>query len=354
MTVKTIYIKQLTFLRFLAASMVVVFHFGKETWPFNSSVISSLVNEGSIAVSFFFFLSGAVLALNYLGKDNFNVKHFLIKRFARIYPVYILAFLAALLLGIILNNSYPKGGSIILQALSLHAWFPGKSLEINFPSWSIAVEVFFYLLFPFILMLLKRLGNSKAIIFIILFWIVSAVQHYIFSTHLFVPDNAKVAQFILYFPLWHLNTFLMGILCAKYILFKTQKNQTDYLVSRLFYLIGIAGFLVILGTNNFIKPFTHNGLMAPFFFMIVAGIATDKSLLTKFLGNKFFILLGDSSYALYLLQWPVFMCYSYFIGVEKLAGIFFYGYLVTLIIISCFVYIGIEKKLKAIISANLS
>lgn len=42
--------------------------------------------------------------------------------------------------------------SALLAPLGLHAWLPGASCAINCPSWSISVEFFFYVLFPFFLL----------------------------------------------------------------------------------------------------------------------------------------------------------------------------------------------------------
>tara|TARA_B100000674_G_scaffold28874_2_gene20313 strand:+ start:75 stop:1148 length:1074 start_codon:yes stop_codon:yes gene_type:complete len=347
------YIHQITFLRFLAAILIVIFHSGKETYPFNLETFSPIVNQGSIAVSFFFFLSGVVLSLNYIKKTTFNSREFFIKRFARLYPVYVLAFIATLILGMIFNNAFPKGVSILLQLFSLHAWFPGICLEINYPSWSIAVEVFFYILFPLVLVLQKRIGDGKMAIFIISFWLLSSLQHYYFSDFLYDPNSTERGQFILYFPLWHFNTFLAGILCGRYIDSKTKQNRTNFTQPRILYVIGTIAFFVILGTDNIIKPYTHNGLMSPVFFLIVAGLSTDKSLVTKFLGNRLFILLGNVSYSIYLFQWPIAICLMSLLGLDKLDNSHFYIYLFTLIIFSVIIYIGFEKKMKQIIINKL-
>lgn len=347
------YIKQLTFLRFLAALLVVIFHFGKNTWPFNTNIISPIINEGSIAVSFFFFLSGVVLAFNYLGKSAFNKKEFFVKRFARIYPLYLLAFISTLILGIAFKNAFPKGLSILLQLFSLHSWFPDVCLEINFPSWSISVEIFFYLMFPLILKIINRLGNLKSTILIITVWLLSILQHYFFLENLYIPNNSKIDHFIQFFPLWHFNTFLIGILCAKYILKQKESTSQYFLKPFILLSIGIIAFFILLGTDNIIKPYTHNGLMAPVFFLIIAGLAIDKSSFSTFLGNKFFILLGNASYAIYLLQWPVYILLCAIIGQEKLEGLNFYLYLTFLIIFCIVIYLFFEKKIKKMIVDKL-
>lgn len=343
------YIPQITFLRFLAAFLVVIFHFGKTTWPFNNDSISRIISEGSIAVSFFFFLSGVVLTLNYFNKEKINVKAFYIKRFARIYPSYLTAFILSLVLGMLLSNSYPKGLSIILQALSLHAWSPGMCLEINFPAWSISVEVFFYLLFPFLIYGIKRLKPSTSTLIILLLWIASSIQHYFFSIELYNPNSNAMGEFILYFPLWNLNVFLMGILAGIYILKIKSSEKQNYKLARLFYVVGTVLFFVILGTENAIRPYTHNGLMAPVFFLIIAGIATDKSLVTRFLSLKPLRILGDSSYAIYIFQWPVFIVVSSVFGTKELNGSMFFTYSIILIVISILIYYFYETKTRKFI-----
>jgi len=344
------YIKQLTFLRFLAAILVVLFHYGRYSWPFNTNEISKVVLEGSIAVSFFFFLSGVVLSVNYLYNVKFNFKTFLIKRFARIYPVYILAFIITLVLAMSINNSYPKGLSIILQILNLHAWVPGICLEINYPAWSISVEAFFYMLFPVIIFLFRRLNNTQISIIVIFIWLLSIAQHYYFVNNLYQENNIKIQEFILYFPLWHLNIFLVGMLCGIFI---KEYKISKKLSPKILYTIGILMFFVVFVTDNPIKAYVHNGLLAPVFFLIVAGLAIDKSLLTKLLGHNMLVLLGNASYSVYILQWPLFIVFSKFLNKEKLIGIDFYIYLVSLIIISIFVYLFFEKKAKHIILKKL-
>src|SRR4051812_12601392 len=91
-------IKPLTSLRFIFALMVFACHL-----PYNkieNTVFVSLYNqffyEGYLGVSFFFILSGFILALNYKGpiiENKLNYSDFYIGRFARIYPLHFLTLL---------------------------------------------------------------------------------------------------------------------------------------------------------------------------------------------------------------------------------------------------------------------
>jgi len=344
------YIKQLTFLRFLAAILVVLFHYGRNTWPFNTSEINKIVLEGSIAVSFFFFLSGVVLAVNYFNNAKFKYRDFIIKRIARIYPVYLLAFVITLILAMLINNSYPKGLSIILQMLGFHAWVPGICLEINYPAWSISVEMFFYLLFPLIIFLFRKLKTKQITILVILIWIISSFQHYYFVNNLYEVNNIKIEQFILYFPLWHLNIFLTGMLGGIYI---NKIKKINLLTARSLYLIGIIIFFAIFLIDNPLIKYVHNGLLAPVFFLIIIGLSLDKSLLTKVLSENSFVLLGNASYSIYILQWPIFIIFTKLVNKSSLNGIYFYIYLISLIIISIIIYLFFEKNMKQFILKKL-
>src|ERR1700676_4406589 len=84
----------LTAVRFLAAFCVVVFHFGGDLLPHLPVAARLIFERGYISVSFFFVLSGFILAYTYLaGTRPFPAGRFFRARFARIYPVFLLAFL---------------------------------------------------------------------------------------------------------------------------------------------------------------------------------------------------------------------------------------------------------------------
>ena len=53
-------IPQLTFTRFIAAFLIVGYHFGKIVYPFSIQVLKPLVANLNVLVSYFFILSGFV------------------------------------------------------------------------------------------------------------------------------------------------------------------------------------------------------------------------------------------------------------------------------------------------------
>lgn len=336
------YLSPLNALRFFAALIVVIFHYGKNSFPFDNGFLADILNSGSIAVSFFFFLSGVVLCYNHLD-DGISFVDFIKKRIKRIYPVYIICFLLSLVLAMIFYNSYPKGFSVILQLFAIHAWYPGISLEINYPAWSISVEMFFYLVFPFFIKFFQKYSAKKITFFVVLIWLLSSIQHLYFEQVLYELPIYGIGHFILYFPLWHLNTFLFGMLCGKYILM--AQKSSFYIGYRIMYLSSFVFILLILGTDNMVRAHTHNGLLSPLFFLLVAGLSLDKSIITRVLSFNFFHVLGNASYSLYLLQYSVFILISYFLQTEVFSTNQFYWYLLILVGISALFYKFVDNKI---------
>ena len=153
----------LTFTRFVAALLVVFFHFGLELDAIKGGVRTFFAN-GNIAVSYFFYLSGFVLYKAYqsqLLQNTFRPSVFLINRFSRIYPLYFLALLFFLIISHLTWQQEIFTSKSLLSALLLQSWFSGEELSLNYPGWSLSNEIFFYICFPSIVGLYQK--NNKQI-----------------------------------------------------------------------------------------------------------------------------------------------------------------------------------------------
>lgn len=154
-------------LRFLAACLIVVFHY--EIFALkNTAGLGRHFGGFDAAVDFFFILSGFVIA--YSSADQVSTLRsyagFLRRRLARIYPLHLLTLLAALamakaagLAGVQLGDA----GRYAIEKLPanlflVQAWGGHDRLTFNIVSWSISVEWFLYLVFPLLLAAALRLG----------------------------------------------------------------------------------------------------------------------------------------------------------------------------------------------------
>ncbi|MDX1651269.1 MAG: acyltransferase [Brumimicrobium sp.] len=343
------YLKALTFPRFVLAMLVVIFHFGLHLPLFSESYFSEVFKHGAVAVSFFFFLSGLVLAYNY--DNRTSPREFLLKRLFRIYPIYLASFLAVLISFYLINKDLTDLFRVFMNALGLQAWMPGYALEINFPAWSISVEFFLYSTFPLLLYFFSKIQWKRfatvSICVIILGWI----EHYCAVNYLYEPDRFFVGQFILYFPLFHFTTFLAGFLCGKWIVRMKEKRFQNFLFSALS-LLGIVLFILILNFDNPLRIYAHNGGLIPVFALICCGLALDRKIFTPLFGSPYLIYLGNISYGIYMWQFPVFIWYSQWTGESQLSGLNFLFYILILTLWGSLSFEFIEKPIRRKLSRN--
>lgn len=119
-------------------------------------------------VDLFFVLSGFLLASIYhdrIGSSE-TFARFLQARMARLYPLHAIIACAFAFLGIALHilGIQPRVPSTFDPAqlpshlALLHAWNGSGQQALNFPSWSLSAEFFLLLVFPILLMVMKRAG----------------------------------------------------------------------------------------------------------------------------------------------------------------------------------------------------
>lgn len=140
----------LTSLRFIAAAMIVIIHI--EDWDglFGFYKNNPPFLAWAQGVSFFFVLSGFILAYIYPKMENWpEVRRFLRARIARIWPALFASFILAIWL-LSLEWDYKTGFANLFM---VNAWipFPIYFFSYNSPSWSISTEFFFYLAFPLLI-----------------------------------------------------------------------------------------------------------------------------------------------------------------------------------------------------------
>jgi peptidoglycan/LPS O-acetylase OafA/YrhL len=191
-------------LRFLAAAMVVVYHF-RNQWTFASGPGWGMTQFGNMtfAVDLFFIISGIVITCAY--QDRLEFGTFVKRRFARLAPLHYATLLFYFLAGFLalqLGHDFwemakyrPECAVPQLLFVQAHGLCAGHSF--NHVSWSIGAEMTVYLLFP---LFLKLLGVHRALpALLALGWVVllGLVEPWL-------PGDTP----------WHKLTFDLGVLRA--------------------------------------------------------------------------------------------------------------------------------------------
>ncbi len=290
----------LTGVRFLAAFYVVLFHGlpwlqQKFLLP---KTLQTFLGNGYLAVNLFFILSGFILAYTYEGQidGKTNRLHFWEARFARIYPVYFLS----LILAFWFERGLSLGTRLAVLGM-VQAWNP-RTPQLtgawNYPAWTLSVEAFFYLCFPFVLPWMSRRSART------LFWMIVFLPAVCIVAHTPVQglgdlDRSSILIKAVPLPLLRIPEFLLGMAIGVKLLRNEATGQNSGSARRVY--LAVLSALVILGlplgvwVSIVVIPFA----------ILVYELAVGDSLLAKLLSTPLMLLLGSASYAVYLLQFPI-------------------------------------------------
>jgi peptidoglycan/LPS O-acetylase OafA/YrhL len=201
---KPIFFPELESLRGLAALLVVFYHI-----PAWSRVVYQLtfIRNASLCVDFFFVLSGFVMMHNYgaIINSGHEMGRFVSLRFFRLYPVHLLFLIVFLFIeiakfialrhhaGTVFSNAAFRDNSFgafvenlfLVQALG----FSSHAMSFNYPSWSISVEFYTYIIFGFGVWMLGARNRALS-----LFSATIALSSYCFLFHIRLPATSEVAE----------------------------------------------------------------------------------------------------------------------------------------------------------------
>lgn len=336
-------IPALTGVRALAAYMVFVHHY----YGSNCDALSfgcKILMELHTGVSIFFVLSGFLIAYKYYESSSLNLgwlKGYYVGRFARIYPLLLLVTFFTLL----------------ISKSSLLEWFLSLSLLKGFladyrfavisQTWTLTVEAVFYFLAPFIFILAKNKA-SLFLQFVLIFLIGILITSKTVIGDLQVFISGHLFLFIYTF-FGRVFEFFVGIFLALLVLkrgFVLHKRFVTYVG-----LFGVISTIILISTfqspgfrYGVFSPgglLIHNFILPIFIAVFFAGLIFEKTILSFILSTKLLILLGQSSYAFYLIHLGVLA--------NLIPGFFrfnMFTFFVTLNLIAIIMFLFIEKPLN--------
>jgi len=289
----------LTGIRFFAAFYVVLFH--SLPWVVKHYDVPKPVQtfflNGYLAVALFFLLSGFILAYTYEGQISGGLRrlNFWQARFARIYPVYFLS----LILAFYFQRALPLTSRFAVLAM-VQAWNPsrpGLAGAWNYPAWSLSVEAFFYLIFPFLLPWMSKLSSRFLAILLGVFLTACVFLHTPIQGLGNLDRSSDWALVPL--PIIRLPEFLAGMILGICLLRKDPQLNGSTRPVRVALAVGTSLVLLSVPIGSWVS------LVVLPFAVLVYELAARPSWLARFLSTKMMLLLGGASYSVYLLQYPV-------------------------------------------------
>jgi len=273
-----------TGIRFPAAALVMIGHAA----DFGADSINAYIWWD--AVPFFFLLSGFVLAHVYPSLDDWSArKHFLLARFARIYPLHLLTFLMVVLaLPADARTPLEKCTYVLKNLTLIHSWSSNHDVNFAFngPSWSISVEFFLYASFPLLLFGWRRTWW---------FWLIATYLVVINADQLMprAADSATV-------PLRYVFLFALGIATASFYRWLHPRVRYGRLVGTI--LEVTAGAFLYYRYQFLNSHFNYVLCPALAYASVVLVMALGRGWISQAFAWRPIVVLGEASFALYMLH----------------------------------------------------
>ncbi|MEV8363352.1 acyltransferase family protein [Streptomyces niveus] len=291
----------LTGLRFWAALIVVLYHLSRQVGEIPG--LSEATWYGRSGVTFFFVLSGFVLAWTYDGQ-RVPAKVFLWRRFARIWPLLVVTSAASVAVWIAIGKEVTIK-AVVATLLMVHAWFPDAEIQkgANPAAWSLSDEAWFYLIFP-LLMLLPLLKSGRGRFWVAVTMTVALVGVWFASA--LIETGATRVWLLDYFPPTRMLQFVLGVAAGLAIKrgWRSPVGLPAAIGLVVLWHLALVPWRDAVPDSLWYSPYSASQLLsAPIFALLVCAAAqADLRGSRTGLGGAWAVRLGHWSFAWYLVH----------------------------------------------------
>lgn len=278
----------------MAVLSVIFYHVG--LWPFSG---------GFVGVDVFFVISGYLITgklVREMRSDRFSFVGFCQGRGRRLLP----ALLVTIALSFVAGAFFFSPIDFQRQSASTIAAIFGVSnvgfwLEADYfdaaailkpllHTWSLAVEMQFYLIWPFVIMLIAKRALATGLIALTIAGFVAAVAA--------MQVDQTAAFFLTPFRVWEFS--IGGLVYAI-----EQRAPRNRLVADTSYVAGALAVLVPIVTYSDVTPFPGYSALAPVVGTAAMILFGQSSRLARLATIRPAVFLGEISYSAYLVHWPL-------------------------------------------------
>ncbi|MFC5823047.1 acyltransferase family protein [Nonomuraea insulae] len=303
----------LTGMRFFAALLVFMSHVAFPLYPGNQNPALPFSDQGLatgfmtftgpggyIGVSFFFILSGFVIT--WAARPGMRTRGYLRRRIVKIFPNHIVTWALAMVL--FAAASTPANGLPSLFLVNTWTTDSGYWGGANMPAWSLTSEILFYLLFPLLIIPIRRIADNRL-------WVSAAVAiagmyAICLATLYLVPDTPAIPGgglsltqfwFIYVFPPVRLLEFVFGMILARIVMRGLWPKRIGYTP------VVILLALAYWGTLELPSPYNMTLVTAiPFGLAIGTFAAANVRGERTVLGSRPMVWLGNISFGFFMTQ----------------------------------------------------
>ena len=288
-------------LRFFAIFSVLIFHLGGEVEQRSGHILPleprfswlwRLMGNGDRGVALFFVISGMILAMPFarqflLGGRPVSLRKFYLRRLTRLEPPYLLAMLICAVLILVYQHGAHPGffSEAAATMVYQHTLIYGTPSPLDMVTWSLEVEIQFYILAPLFMQLFRiRSAVPRRSIMLLLIAVLSVAG---------IPFHTYPRFYMSL--LYYLQYFLTGLLVADIFVLDLERWSSSWAWDA----AGLASIAVVLWAD-------HEALWAhpvmPIFIAIICVAAMRSFGLRRFLSNSWVAVIGGMCYSIYLLH----------------------------------------------------
>ncbi len=299
------WIPEIDGLRFIAIFSVLIFHMAGELANRSGHIIPVepryhfliwMIGNGDRGVRLFFVISGMILAMPYARQyladgKKVSLRKYYLRRVTRLEPPYLLA----MLLFTVMVATYTRGHlephyarHALASALYLHTVAYGTPSIVNPVTWSLEVEIQFYVVAPLVMKLFLIAGKlARRTVMLVGILAIGLAQT---ALH---PNIMQRVGIIFY-----LQYFLAGLLLADVFVLDLAKMRTSWLwdFAAIFSLTVMFGPVHDLVAAHVVLPFT---------FALLCLAAMRSVFFRRFLSTPWVAVLGGMCYSIYLLHFAL-------------------------------------------------
>lgn len=299
-------------LRAIAVLAVMLFHFNPVWLP-----------GGFVGVDIFLVISGYLITSILLAKKaqpdyrlSSTLRYFYISRIKRIAPAYFTMLVLVSLMAAVLF--LPQDLATYKKGLNQAAWFnsnhyfagfgdyfaPANHEQPLLHTWSLAVEIQFYLLAPFLVLLLPTRA-LKWLLAILLVGLTAMAEYRM---------RVLGIQQATYYGLFaRLPEFFAGALVALFM-----RTSGNWAPKPWHSYLGLALVLVAATAQPLLGPFPGLAALLPVLGAVLLLQRPVQGVAEQLLASTPMVWLGQLSYSLYLWHWPVLALLRYYTGAQAL------------------------------------
>ena len=311
------YIAPIDGLRAIAVTAVILYHLGI-TW----------IPGGFLGVDLFFVISGYVITRllldSILSKGGLDLREFYWARIRRLAPplIFMLAGTTFIIAAwkpdaihrFLSDLPYVLTGSENWHLVAVHQDYfqaVGRPPLLQH-TWSLGVEIQFYILWPLILLLILRyLGKKRVVQSSLVIAFISGLALFIYSLHVDASATNQISHIYFGTDTHSLGLFLGAALAVSWVPTNLDRNISqraqDFVDG-----VGVIGFLGLLCTFFFIDeshPTLYRiafPLAAIFGCAVLTSLVHPASRFSPILSSKPIVWIGQRSYGIYLWHWVIF------------------------------------------------